>query len=669
MRRRQVLITWSSLLAILLIAALLRLAGLAGTPPGMPFDEITRAEDALNYPNTSLWPWLPVDHNSLLTAIMSGSLTLFGPNLLAVRLPAVMCGMLAIALTYLWARRVYGPGVGWTASAFMAVSFWPLFLSRIGLDAVLPPLLAALASWLLSLAFEKKRPWLFVVAAASFGVMMLATGWLSIAILLLGFWGCLLIARRGALSPVAPHVLFWAVVAIVAVPLINVFVAGVNSPPFQEAKSPLYHLLTGDFSPVFDAAGRAVLIWTHHGDALFHYNVGEWPVFNIALAAMFVIGLIAAPARTGSRGRVMHPLTPLWLAAGLIQATLTGPDRGFLQASMALPATYVTLALGFDLIGRLIAERSRSLRWQPALMAAIVVAAGVEGGWSYFARGPNDQRAQQDYHTGFFRVAQLLQSDQRSGGVAIAMDAPDQLAPRLFSFVPRGRSPVHWFDGRAAVVAPAGSAPALLIVPAVAPLDQRFRSLLLDRLPVSTSSPPGDDATAIYSIPPGQALLDQFPPPTRQGVWVSDVAAFPPDDPGGVRKGITLPVAFGDVIDLVGYRSPLQRQTGKNLPLTLYWRVERAVVPGESLSIFAHLLTPDGQLAAQRDLLAVPVFAWRPGDVFIQLQDISLEGVAAGKYHLQIGVYHIDSGVRLPVMVGGVAAGDRLLLEPVEITP
>ena len=88
---------------------------------------------------------------------------------------------------------------------------------------------------------------------------------------------------------------------------------------------------------------------------------------------------------------------------------------------------------------------------------------------------------------------------------------------------------------------------------------------------------------------------------------------------------------------------------------------EGAGIDGSSVEGFARIF--------ESDLIAMPGTDWQQGDIFIQIQDIPLAGVsAAGLYHLQIGMYAYDSGQRVPIMVGGQMAGDRLLLEPVTVT-
>ncbi len=75
----------------------------------------------------------------------------------------------------------------------------------------------------------------------------------------------------------------------------------------------------------------------------------------------------------------------------------------------------------------------------------------------------------------------------------------------------------------------------------------------------------------------------------------------------------------------------------------------------------------DGQIIAQEDQLDVPSFGWREGDVFAQVNHLNLPDDASGTVWIQIGLYNLDSGTRLPVIVNNAEVDQRLLLKPLEI--
>jgi hypothetical protein len=90
-------------------------------------------------------------------------------------------------------------------------------------------------------------------------------------------------------------------------------------------------------------------------------------------------------------------------------------------------------------------------------------------------------------------------------------------------------------------------------------------------------------------------------------------------------------------------------------------------VPGQLLSLMAHVLGPDGQAVAVGDGLGVPIESWQVGDVFVQRHTLALpKDAPPGTYWVQTGVYWLEDGKRWAVH-DSRASGDRALLAALEI--
>src|SRR5690242_265069 len=134
----------------LLLAAALALRGwrLDAVPPGLSHDE---AYDALNAAEIlgGARPLFFESNNGrepLFMYVVALAFGAFGVGPVQLRLVSALAGTAAVGLTWLLGRAAFGRTVGWSAAALMAVAFWPLFDSRLGLRAaLLPPLLALLA--------------------------------------------------------------------------------------------------------------------------------------------------------------------------------------------------------------------------------------------------------------------------------------------------------------------------------------------------------------------------------------------------------------------------------------------------------------------------------------------------------------------------------------------
>jgi len=122
---------------------------------------------------------------------------------------------------------------------------------------------------------------------------------------------------------------------------------------------------------------------------------------------------------------------------------------------------------------------------------------------------------------------------------------------------------------------------------------------------------------------------------------------------------------FGDVLHLPGYDLEVGDEA---LYITLHWQALRRMEA--SYKFFVHLYDAEsGELMAQADVIprnwTYPTTWWEAGEIVSDEISLSLEGVPEGKYRLGVGVYHPDTGVRLPVLAAPAGLnvdGGRLLL-------
>ncbi len=151
--------TWFIWLAtfVLLLAGALRLVLLADVPPGLSQDEvlnadivkfILRGEHALffrhGFGHEPLYHYLSVPFQLVL-----------GDNVLAIRLPSAFLGMVMIAITMRWAKRDFGMIAALIAGLGLAVSWWAIVFSRVGIRPMLEVVLLVAAVWA-----WPRRPWL-----------------------------------------------------------------------------------------------------------------------------------------------------------------------------------------------------------------------------------------------------------------------------------------------------------------------------------------------------------------------------------------------------------------------------------------------------------------------------------------------------------------------------
>jgi len=629
---------------IAIVAVTLRLYRLDAAPPGLQHDEVFHGHDAA----TVLLGHYPIyfpsnaGNEPSYIYLTAGTIALFGKNAWGIRLAAVLCGLATVLFTGLWIRRAYNTRTALIASALIAVTFWPLFMSRVGLrSAALPPLAAATA-WVFWRAMQETSHKSHIAGFVLAGILLGATLYtypaaraLPIAYLLFAIVYSLFPLRSSLPPSERPRstlyglLAFFVVAGLVFLPL---YLYLAKAP---EADVRLQQLVSigavsalqkGDAGPLLANVRDTLGMFTFRGDPVWRYNIAGRPVFDPLVGALFYLGLLVALWRAREP---RHLFALIWLPVGLLPGILSDSAPSFLRASASLPAAFLFPALGADWL----IER----KWKRALtlmVAAVIASSGAFTIRDYFVVWPAQSQVREVYRSDLADVARWLDARGDETPVVIASTNPHDLDPFLFDFELRRPRPIKWVDRAYGLIFPQERA--LYISPASTPFAPELRDLIGAAPLVSQDSFVAYEATAPRITP--QAVL-------------------------------TTPVRFGDRLDLMGYQSSASVKPGEWVRVWTYWRVVDDT-RGEQwpLAVFAHLLDAREQFVAGRDLLAVPTAGWRTGDVWVQFQDIPVPPSASpGVYSLEIGVYSRAAQSvqrwRLP------DGSDRLLLPPVQIKP
>lgn len=167
------------LLWILLLAFVLRIAGIASLPVGFTPDEASFGYDAYSLLHTGKDQWgqsWPLTFRSfgdfklpLYTYLTLPSIAVFGLNEFAARLPSAVFGTLAVLATYLLAGLVFKDKKVQILAAFLLViSPWHISLSRGAFEANLTTFFVAFGMWAF-LKGIKSTTWMGI-SALSFGL-------------------------------------------------------------------------------------------------------------------------------------------------------------------------------------------------------------------------------------------------------------------------------------------------------------------------------------------------------------------------------------------------------------------------------------------------------------------------------------------------------------------
>ena len=125
-------------------------------------------------------------------------------------------------------------------------------------------------------------------------------------------------------------------------------------------------------------------------------------------------------------------------------------------------------------------------------------------------------------------------------------------------------------------------------------------------------------------------------------------------------------VTFGEQITLLGYDMAQDEQT---LHLDLYWQAGKQIEA--NYKVFVHLFDPATEaIPVQVDRQPLngvyPTSWWRAGEVIADQVTLSIADLTPGDYALAVGIYDVDTDVRLDAHT---AAGEplpdgRLILKP-----
>jgi hypothetical protein len=126
-----------------------------------------------------------------------------------------------------------------------------------------------------------------------------------------------------------------------------------------------------------------------------------------------------------------------------------------------------------------------------------------------------------------------------------------------------------------------------------------------------------------------------------------------------------LEVNFADSVTLLGYGVGRQKLApGDTLELTLFWRCERPLPI--AYTVFTHLLSSDqAQLWGGKDGQPqdghYPTTAWQPGETIVDRYLLPVDpATPPGEYLLEVGLYDLATGQRLPLL--GEGGENRALL-------
>ncbi|MFQ5666501.1 MAG: ArnT family glycosyltransferase [Candidatus Binatia bacterium] len=392
----------AAVLLILLFASGLFGWHLATTPPEVHGDEAEVGNDALRLLQrspfnlfTTGWYGLPMFH----AVPAAAGLSLFGVNLLGLRLPSAVMGVGSVLLLFVLAYRFWGFEVACISAVLLTSARFFIHLSRTGYHYIGTPFISVLVAWLFSRAWEDRSlpaaVWCGI--ALGLGIQGYFATRLVPVLLTCTFLLWLAGSKR---SLVRARTTGFAVIVVAAcataAPMIGYFshhwglfwARTRGTSVFTEGA--IAHLSygygTNDLARILlIQARKAFTLFNATGDTSLQYGYVAGGLFDPLTAVLFLLGCAALCARPRQRA---HLLVLLWIIIPVVAgAALTIDAPFFPRISGTVPFAALAAAVGLrSLLAsiRAVLPRSSGRVAAGAVAASVLAAVFANNVHSYF---------------------------------------------------------------------------------------------------------------------------------------------------------------------------------------------------------------------------------------------------------------------------------------------
>jgi len=651
---RKLVIEWWPVLALMLIAGVLRFFELGAWPPGLYHDEAYNGLDALRVLAGDHPLYFAANHGRepFFIYLVTMSVGWLGRSVYAVRFPAAIVGTLLIPAAYFMARELFGRRVGLLTAAITTITLWPIHLSLIGFRAGLLPLFIALSIGLGVHAYRSGRALHWIIIGVVYGLSFytyLASRFtpLALGVMLI----ILLLARRNKMQ--WRNLIIFAITAlVVATPLITTALTQWDMVMGRPGAVSIFNPAINHGDPIGSlvrSIAGAVGMFFWRGDGIARHNVPHRPVFDPILVIFLAWGLIRliiaalGPTpppykplpdflRPGSDMRFAPRLPPLsklsslfvliWIPIMLLPTILAEDSPHFLRAVGVLPVALIVPALGLETLAQWLKVRGRRVLSYGVVIAVLI------GGLAWTIRDYSNYAVDPE-------TAYLFEN----AGVQLAREArADRRANRqvyVADRFARDWTSVPFLIGGGYVPIPDGAIPQLdATQPATLflwPYNDWTQALSSLAAPVRVKVSAG---------PPAKGDLDPQPHAGYLAVRTEPIDGANLQPEAQFENGLRLLGHSIEAVDDTQWR------------LRTLWQADRSLTADQTF--FVHLLKVNQVLsAADGDSGAgfYPLRLWRPGDVIIDERIIDVPPQAdRAQLLIELGLYDRATNQRVKVI-------------------
>lgn len=600
------------LLVVLMWASAVRVVDLQVVPPGLSGDEGINATDALSISTMNLPIFFPRNYGRepLFIYILACTLRLFGNTAFTLRWSAGLFGFMSLPLSYVLAKRLWGRRAALMLVSLLAVSLWPIWISRVGLRAVtLVPVLTLAIYGLARGLGESQLPW-FIVAGISMGLVpytyvagrvapVIPVAWLSLA----AFSEPRI---RSAIWVNRYRLLSATLLTLAIITPLTVYILRnpeVANRRLLEVGGPLEALERGELQPVAVNLLRVAGMFTFQGDPTLRYNIPGRPIFGCIIGLFFYIGFVICLIQWRDP-RVQ--LLLIWLGLMLVPTVLSEAAPSFLRATGALVPIYILPAFGMSYTWHFLDTRGPSGYRKVALLSVILLVIGQGGNAvrGYFGTWATYPGINSIYGDRIRYMAEqldaLLPVSPESQVLIVCYYAPD-VCEEMMRLQTHYRGQIRAFSGYGGIVLPA-------------PVLDRPTTLIYlygHALPLTPS--------AEWVLSSAELVAN------RHSIGGSPEAAVYRLTGDAYRETVSrLPVKslghYEDELEFLAAYLPTIGERGAQMRIDVLWRIP-ASVPNRQNTLYWDLTLEDGQGYEWQhisDQFIFPPKEWRAGDLVMQ---------------------------------------------------
>ncbi len=645
------------LLVILLVAAFLRFYRLDSVPPGPSHDELRMMDlGELIVDGACPIHWtVSYSAEPFYMYLLALTMPIWGFTPFGARIVTRFAGLLLIPLVYRLTRRLSDQRVALITSGILAVTWWPLFFSRIALRGITLPLIFTAAVYCLWRGLEPQEQ----KATNS------SWRWAILGGALMGFTWYTFTAARG-LVILLPFMLIHLTITnrtrgkrLWHMGIVTIGVASLIMAPFvydmrvnpgapearlEQLNEVIHALKAGDLLPFIRQATNTIGLFLWRGDPNWRYNISGRPAFGPLLGVLAILGFLVSIVRWQQPS---YFTLVVWLLLGLAPSMLTPEAPSFVRGIGALPAAVIMTGIGAVALWDWLVSRIglRAKRIIPALLMIIVVMNGLFTFRAQFIHWPIQPEVREIYQASLTEAFQALNHSNLKGPLWISVPFPDDrhllLSKRLLR---REEIKPRWFNSNKGLILPPTEGERDYLLADFASPDplllERWMSkatIVLEGEATAQENPPYE----VYRISGEDWVRERLSEITARSTAFVDPA---------MQQEIQLPAQFDEAAAFLGYELKDALLTpGDEVHLVVYWRVQGPIY--EPLSSFAHLLDEQQNIVGQYDGFDVPPWHWEPGAVIAQVYRFPVHQTAQpGPHYLQVGLYNPKTMRRLPAV-------------------